>query len=243
MSDEERLSGAPAEPEELVGDDDELEYRPRVIPLPSPAVLMGAVFVIAAVLGAIVPTLSGYGPFGWVLITTEQAEVYVLNQSGQTLVVRARLAEPLVIEDGHLDSLKARTGPNQLIVESESGEVLDTQDVELGERSIYTGLGASCVAIIDLTGFYGGREGDLRLVDGLDSERRWAPLESHMVLLPRRAPPQQVVGSIYWVEEMPCDLLHHDDLSYLYTQAEVRLRHRYEQHQELLERARRARQN
>ena len=193
---------------------------------------------VAFVLGAVVPWRAGCGPFGTRILFSKSAEIYVMNKSGASVWVEAEHGREVQVDDGHLVTFSTITGAQRLRLRREDGSYALDVTRTWGRRTFLNTPGGGCAVVFDITGLYGGRDEGIRVIDRVTPEQPIHDVQSTMVLLPRRTVPPQAMGTITWIEDMPCELVLHEDQAYMMTQAEVRLRHRFERDQEARERQR-----
>ncbi len=200
-----------------------------------PAVVAAALAIGAFAAG---PQMLGFGWFGARLVTSAPLPVHVLNTSGQTVTIEVDFASPAVVRAGTLESLESLTGDITITALAEDGSELERTLVQDATGAIlYNALGSECLAVFDLTGMYGGESG-LRVVERVPKEQRIIRSDAHVLLLPRRTPPDAAAGTVHWIEVVGCNLLEPEEEEFLLSQAQFRIEQRRAEYDALREQAR-----
>jgi hypothetical protein len=208
---------------------DELDGLDDVKVAPSRAwVFPALVLAMAAMLG-VGPWLAGWGWFGSRLALAGNVFVYVLNTSGEDLVVTLPLMEAEAVPAGLLETLDGLTGAGTLTIARTDGEVLSTHEVDLQRPLFINAQGSECLLVVDVTAYYNGgasRGEGLRVVARIPKEQELYESQADLLILPRRSFPDTVRGTVHWMEPVACTSLdptvEEDVLMYLEGRMRVR---------------------
>ena len=159
--------------------------------------------------------------------------VWVLNTSGHDLTVEIAYARPLDARAGTLEMVQTLEGPSTIVATDGSGQVVDDLSFTAASAVLYNAAGSECLAVFDVSAFYTQTQNpQLTLVDRIPETQRLYEFKAPNVILPRRGPPQQVVGAVHWIEDVACSALDPSREEELMFFATNRLHQRYERAQE-----------
>jgi hypothetical protein len=194
-----------------------------------------AIAALVALIGAI-PAVLGFGPFGYRLFGKD-VTIHILNVSGVNVVVTASFASPVESPAGSLHTAKSLSGPITIEAVDGSGVVVDSLSHNASSDVLYNVAGGTCFAVFDATEFYSGVDNPLlRVAARIPAAQRLYDIAAATVVLPRRPPPAQAVGTVHWIEDVDCASLDPSTESDLLTWAEYRMLARFERQQEAQER-------
>lgn len=189
------------------------------------AAILCAVAALAAL--AVIPRLLGAGWFGARVVLAREVPIHVLNTSGQDLVIKVPFASATTVRAGTIETVETLAGPVALEAFGEDGERAEFFEFDAQVPVVYNALGSECLAVFDLTPFYGGEHAaPLRVLDRISRDERLVELDAGTLILPRRTPPDQATAPVHWVEVVGCTLLDPSEEAYLVGQAEFRLQER-----------------
>jgi hypothetical protein len=181
-------------------------------PPPKDSILLPILFVVLAlgILGGI-PWMLGLGPFGLRQILSEKVTLYVVNTTGYNLTIQLTNDPPRESLAQTVEAIETFSGQTTIQVINEQGEVLETHEWDLSQDSLLNALGSECMALVDLAGYYGeGASGQLEVVSRIRREDRLVHITADQLLLPRHTMPDQLAGTMHWLELVGCDLLNED---------------------------------
>ena len=178
-------------------------------PPPKDSIMLPVLFVVLAlgILGGI-PWMLGLGPFGLRQILSEKVTLYVVNTTGYKLTIQLTNDPPRESLPQTVESIETFSGQTTIQIINEQGEVLETHEWDLSQDSLLNALGSECMALVDLAGYYGeGANGQLDVVSRIRREDRLVHITADQLLLPRHTMPDQLAGTMHWLELVGCDLL------------------------------------
>lgn len=178
-------------------------------PPPKDSIVLPILFVVLAlgILGGI-PWMLGLGPFGLRQILSEKVTLYVVNTTGYKLTIQLTNDPPRESLPQTVEAIETFAGQTTIEVINEQGQVLETHEWDLSQDSLLNALGSECMALVDLAGYYGeGASGQLDVVSRIRREDRLVHITADQLLLPRHTMPDQLAGSMHWLELVGCDLL------------------------------------
>ena len=181
---------------------------------------------------AVVPKLLGLDWFALRAITSKTIYVHVLNTSGQDLEVSVSHGSTETVTAGTMALIQTMSGDVSISARGLDGELLEELEVRLDDDTLYNALGSECLAVLDVSSFYGADNIPFSVVDRIRREDRLYTFTAGTVLLPRGTPPDSAAPPVHWIETFGCELLDDEEEGYLLTQAQVRLNARWEAYQE-----------
>lgn len=181
-----------------------------------------------------VPWIIGYGPAGYRLITSHPVDVHVLNLSGQDVIVTVPHNRATPFPAGTLRELQTLAGTFEIQTTTLDGAPVETVAVETERDALYIVGGGQCLAVFDVSNYYGGGGGGMRIAHRIGEDDRVFAFVADTTLLPRRTAPDRAAGVVHWIEPVDCQSLEPDNEESLVTWAEFRLRQRRERRQEQL---------
>lgn len=199
-------------------------------------VVAGTILAAMALVGA-VPALLGYGPFASRLLFGGRVAVHLLNASDHDLVVSMPFVAPTEVKAGHMETVQTLRGPFELVARDASGQVVERLEGDAERPMVVNLLGATCLAVFDLTGFYGSDDRTVSVVTTLAGDVRLYEIEADAVVLPRRPPLDRAAGTVHWIELIDCASVGEDNRDDLAAWGEFRIMQRYNELQEARARA------
>lgn len=194
---------------------------------------------LALVALGVIPWLLGAGWFGLRLASAGEVPIHVLNTSGSDIEVQVSFASRRVVASGTMETIETLAGPVSLTTHNADGELLESFEFEASVPVFYNAMGSECLAVFDLTPYYGGQtEQPLQVLRRITRDERLVELDAGTLLLPRRTAPDQATPPVHWVEVVGCTLLEPAEEDYLVGQAEFRLQQRRDAYNEAREAAR-----
>lgn len=195
---------------------------------------------VLVILGAVVPSLFGFGAFGLKSCGDERVQVWFYNPTNETVSARLAIPAPLGVEahqsippDG-IRQIYFRTGERTLELQSPSG-FHEQHEISLQRQSVVTFGEETCYALFDMTNFYqdqGVVAADLALIDRIPAGTRIYTSQSDTFVVPRQAMPRRGFGSVHWLEDFDCALMAPELEDELLMLARVRMEEREESVQE-----------
>ncbi len=198
-------------------------------PPPSRAWVPLAIMAVLVVALGVGPRLMGFGFFGARLALSDDVLVHVLNTSGKDLRVTLSFTEPEDVPAGTIQTLTGISGPGSLTIATMDGEVLSTHEIDLQRPLFVNAQGSECLAVVDMSAYYNGgsqRGGGLTFVERIHEDREIYQTTADYLVLPRRTFPDQVRGTIHWIDTISCSLLDPamEDDALMYLEGRMRIR-------------------
>ena len=181
-----------------------------------------------------IPKMLGFGWFASRMLGSEEIFVYVLNTSGQDIEVSLPFATPRSVPAGTIETLRTLDGEITIIAQDIDGNVLESLTHVSEGDLFYNALGSECLAVFDLTNFYGGEGEDMTVEARIYQEQRIYQITADTLIMPRRVAPDEARGIVHWIDTVGCNLLNEENEDYLLAQAQVRLEDRRERREQRL---------
>lgn len=218
------------EDDDLLGD--ELGIKP-----PSALKRFGIPTLLALVtiagVGA-VGQLTGAGWFGYRTWLHGPGDLYVLNLSETPYQVSVDGFEATDVPADGAQIITLVGGTSEVVVTTKDGEVVATHQITVDDHHALLKLDeVSCLAVVDTTPYYSGRQVDLNIVAKLPRDTDVHILDSANVVWPRKDFPLSLnpqYGPGRWTELVGCELL--DDKDFLGGYLDLRLQERVQKAQE-----------
>ncbi len=211
--------------------------------------LIALVALVITAIG-ILPWLIGFGFLGSRLVFSKKVTIYAINTSTETRLAWVEMPGPFAgrsarteLAPNSLQRLTSLSGRFDLVLADDDGAELERTSLNARDDIFYNPLGEACLAVFDLTPFYGNPNApeEIPILDRIPQGTAIYEITADTLVLPRRLNPQRAAGAVHWIEDFGCDLLEPDQAGYLEMRAALKLQERYEQaleHQQELERAR-----
>ena len=205
---------------------------------PSPSKLPAIIGLALVAALAIGPKLAGFGWFGARFLFSAEVPIYALNLSGQDVTVELSFSSDTTLAAGTLEVLETLAGPITLVARDADGTVVDELSIDAQGPLFYNVAGADCLAVFDLTSFYGPQQRSaVTLHARIEQGTRLYPIDAETVVLPRRTNPDSTHGDVHWIESVSCSSLDPDRENELLMWAESRFMERRRQLEEAREAA------
>lgn len=187
---------------------------------------------LLAVLGVVgfIGTISGAGFFGYRSILFGEGELYALNMGDTPLWVAVDGRERAEVPAGNAKVVDLVGGTSQVVVTDADEKTIATYEVTIDDSHAFLKLtDEGCVAVVDITPFYGGQQGGRLDFDAYlrNDARVWIP-QSKNVVWPRKDFPPKLSGGQgkgLWFELVACELFEEPGFldAYLATRVEQRM--------------------
>lgn len=191
--------------------------------------ILAALAVIALGVG-VIGHISGAGWFGHRTWLYGDGELYALNMGDDPLWVAVDGRERKKVPPNGAQIFDLVGGTSIVEVTDEGSDVVDRYDVTVDDSHAFLKLtDEGCLAIVDITPFYGGQQGKRLDFDAfLRQDARVWIAGSKNVVWPRKDFPSKLSGGEgpgLWFELVACELFEEQDFldAYLATRIEQRM--------------------
>lgn len=188
-----------------------------------------ASIVVLFVAGAaLIPYLIGYGWFGHRLLLYGEGQLYVLNLHDETHHVSVDGRAPVEIPGDDATILPLVGGPTSVEVQDQQNQVIDSWETELDHSDAFLNLSDdTCFVLAELANLSGNNSLEVEIIEVLDADTDFVPLDTHHVVWPRGNPGavDDTAESAVAIELMDCELLGEREFlgDYLQTRLEARM--------------------